>query len=130
MLAPIMRLTMVEKTLNFTVKDPLEVNLSYIFFVTGGGIFIPTKESILLGEKVHVDLFLENKNEHIKIDGKVIWITPLNALHHVLPGIGIQFTGENAASINSKIESNLNAGMDVGGYTCGITETYRSAKLI
>jgi len=116
--------------LNYVITDPSELNLSYITFVNEGGLFVPTKEPHVLGDIIEVDLTLPKKPEAIKIEGKVIWITPPNALYHSLPGIGVQFIGKNAKSIRGIIEGHLNPSMELGGYTCGITETRKNVKTI
>jgi type IV pilus assembly protein PilZ len=106
--------------LNYVIKDPVELNLSYMPFVKEGGLFVPTSEHFSLGDQVVVDLQLPSKKEILKITGKVVWISPRNALHYVLPGIGIQFIGTDAKVIRSQIEADLDASMDIGGYTYGM----------
>src|SRR5579864_2770701 len=86
-------MTETNKILVYKIKDPVELNLSYMPFITNGGLFIPSTENYSLGDRIVLDLYLPGKNEPLRIEGKVIWITPKNALHHVLPGIGIEFTG-------------------------------------
>lgn len=114
--------------LNYVIKDPLELNLSYMPFVNEGGLFIPTSQSFTLGDKVMVDLLLPGRKESLQIEGKVIWITPKNALHHVLPGVGVQFIGADAKTIRSQIEAQLDPTIEIGGYTYGITEGPQKEK--
>lgn len=109
------------RELNYKINDPIELNLSYIPFVGEGGLFIPTQESFVLNEVVHLDLMLLGKKESLKVEGKVIWITPPNSLYHVIAGIGIQFISDNAKKIRAEIEKQLDPTMDVGGYTYGVT---------
>jgi type IV pilus assembly protein PilZ len=108
------------EVIDYVIKDPMELNLSYMPFISGGGLFIPTELTFVLGDRVCVDLLLPTKKESIRIKGKVIWITPHNAFHHVLSGIGIQFIDENAKAVRAQIEANLDNSIDVGGYTYGI----------
>ncbi len=118
-----MRTAMAEtQTISYEIKDPLELNLAYMPFISNGGLFVPVSDSYSLGDLVNLDLKLPGKKENLKISGKVVWITPKNALHHVLPGIGIQFIGSNAATIKSEIESQLDPSIEIGGYTYGIME--------
>jgi len=93
--------------LNYTISSELELNLSYMPFITEGGLFIPTEQSFALGDSVTVNLQLPAKNELLTIEGKVIWITPANALHNALPGVGIEFTGQDAQTIRAQIEGTL-----------------------
>lgn len=115
-------------TLSYVITDPLELNLSYMPFINEGGIFVPTQQSFSLGTNVLINLQLPGKKESISIEGKVVWITSKNALHHVLPGIGVQFTGSNTATIRSQIEALLDKSTDVGGYVYGITDESMKEK--
>lgn len=113
---------MADRTLTYIIQDPIELNLSYMPFVEGGGIFIPSAEEFELGDKVAVDLQLPGTRENLRIDGKVVWITPKNAMHHVLSGIGVQFMGSSAATLRAQIEAHLDTSMEVGGYTYGMVD--------
>lgn len=108
------------KQLAYVMKDPLELNLAYIPFVTRGGLFIPTNESFSLGDDVVVNLQLPGQKDPLLIEGKVIWITPKNALHHVPPGIGIQFSEKTAQINGKKIEDYLDKSTEIGSYTYGM----------
>lgn len=114
--------------LNYDINDPLELNLSYMPFINEGGLFIPTTDTYTLEDPVIVELKLPGKADRLRIEGKVVWITPKNALHHVLAGIGIQFIGANAATVRSQIEAHLDSTIEVGGYTYGITESVKKEK--
>lgn len=114
--------------LNYTIRDPLELNLSYMPFLKEGGLFIPTPQSYPLGTKVILELQLPGRKEVKRIEGKVVWLTPKNALHHVSSGVGIQFMGDNAKAIKSELEAALDTSIEVGGYTYGITEEMTKEK--
>src|SRR5436189_6016645 len=94
-------------TLDYVIKNQLELNLSYMPFIKDGGLFIPTSQSFPLGEKIFINLQLPGQKETHKIEGKVVWITPKNALYQIFPGIGIQFVGDNASSLHEQIKANL-----------------------
>lgn len=113
---------MENEILSYVMRDALECNLSYMPFINDGGLFVPTTNQYSLGDNVVVELQLPGNSAPIRIEGKVIWITPRNALHHVLPGIGIQFTGEHAKDIKGMVESHLDPKNEIGGYTYGVTE--------
>lgn len=110
------------RSLQYILRDIIELNLSYIPFVKHGGIFIPTRESFVLTDEVEVELQILPKSDTIIIPGKVIWITPVNALNSVVAGIGIQFKSEQAEAIRLKLESYMDKAIERGGYTCGITD--------
>ncbi len=119
---------MTDKTLQYTINNPLELNLSYMPFLVGGGLFVPTAEVFALGDKVTVDLLLASSNQNLTFEGKVVWVTPKGALHHVLPGVGVQFIGDKALDVRKFVETNLDTKMEVGGYTYGLTDGAGSTK--
>jgi len=114
--------------INYVITDPVELNLSYMPFIINGGLFVPTYDFFSLGDKIEIDLQLLMKKENLRIEGKVVWITSKNALHHVLAGIGVQFTGNDSALIRGQIETLLDKSVEVGGYTYGITDTDQKSK--
>lgn len=119
------------EVISYVMKDSLECNLSYMPFINEGGLFIPVfmnMEKYALGDRVVVDLLLPGKTDSLRIEGKIIWITPKNALHHVLPGIGIQFVGADSKTIRGQIEANIDSKNEVGGYTYGITSDMKQDK--
>lgn len=97
-------------------------------FINGGGLFVPSQEAFSLGESVIVDLQLPGKVDPLRIEGKVVWITPKIALYHVIAGIGIQFSESNSKTICNQIESQLNATVEIGGYTYGVTDSSNKDK--
>jgi type IV pilus assembly protein PilZ len=108
--------------IEYVIKDPIELNLSYMPFISEGGLFVPVDQGYSLGDNVLVDLQLPTKKESLRIEGKVVWVTPNNALHHVISGIGIQFMGTTASTVRAQIEANLDKTMEVGGYTYGMMQ--------
>lgn len=109
------------KVLNCAINDSLELNLAFMPFIRDGGLFIGTMEQFDLGDHVKINLTLPGKKEVLEIEGKVVWITPQNALHHVLPGVGVQFIGKNAQTVRAQVEASLDRAIEIGGYTYGIT---------
>jgi len=108
------------KILKYLIKTQIELNLSYMPFIKGGGLFIPSHDKFQIGEPVTVELQLPGTDEIKMIEGLVVWITPINALYQIYRGIGIQFSGDNASTIHDFIKANLDNTMDVGGYAYGI----------
>lgn len=105
--------------INYHIKTQRDLNLSYIPFVIDGGIFYPTTESYNLGEPVLLELTLPNQDSSQTVEGKIVWITPKNALYYAYPGIGIQFIGSNAKIIREQIKAAFDNKMEIGGYTYG-----------
>lgn len=90
------------KILSLVIKDLKVLYTAFMPFISNGGLFIPTKKKFNMGDVL--SLMITLLDEHIKysVNGKVVWITPNNA-HNRIPGIGLQFTGENAEKLYQKI---------------------------
>lgn len=114
--------------LKYLINDPVELNLSYMPFLVDGGIFVPTNESFSLGTKISVELSLPGRNDSLKIEGRIAWITPANALYQVIPGVGVQFIGSEASNIRAQIEAGLDKSMEIGGYTLGTPRENKETK--
>lgn len=93
------------------IRDKHTLYQSYMSFVKGGGLFVPTSKRYNLGDEVFLLMTLPEETERVATTGRVVWITPINAQGNRPAGIGVQFTdsadGENA---RTKIET-LIAGM-------------------
>ncbi len=84
---------------------------SYMPFLKGGGIFIPTEKSFELGDEVFLLLTLMDDPERFAITGKVVWINYRTTPGGRQMGVGIQFGGVEGANLQKKIDALL------GGYT-------------
>lgn len=94
--------------LSLSIKDKNALYASYMSYVKGGGLFIPTAKPYLLGDEVFLLLTLMEETEKIPIAGKVIWITPRGAQGGRVAGIGIQFADDaSAKTARNKIETFL-----------------------
>lgn len=96
------------------IKDKNTLYQSYMSFVKGGGLFVPTNKRYNLGDEVFLLLTLPEETERVATTGRVVWITPIAAQGNRPAGIGVQFT-ENADGDNArtKIETLL-AGLQGG----------------
>ena len=92
--------------LSLTIKDSSSLYASYMPYISGGGLFIPTSRSYQLGDEVFIRLTLMDESEKIPVPGKVIWVTPIGAQGGREAGIGVQFTDPTDA-VRSKIETYL-----------------------
>jgi type IV pilus assembly protein PilZ len=97
------------------IRDKATLYQSYMSFVKGGGLFVPTNKRYNLGDEVFLLMTLPEDTERVATTGRVVWITPIAAQGGHPAGIGVQFTdsadGDNA---RTKIETLL-AGMQGGG---------------
>ena len=93
---------------SYVTEDSLY--MSYMPFITGGALFVRTKQLYNLGDSVQLIVRLLDSQEECCTAGKVIWITPKGAQGNKPAGIGVQFLGENRRLLSNKIETYL-AGM-------------------
>lgn len=107
-------------TLTYIINSQIELNLSYMPYIKGGGIFVPTTEEFQLGAIIKLNLQLPGETKPKEIEAEVVWITPKNALYQVYQGVGVQFRGEGVKSLLEEIKASLDDTMDVGGYTYGL----------
>ncbi|MCE0723930.1 MULTISPECIES: PilZ domain-containing protein [Legionella] len=96
--------------INCTFLNESALYAAYMPFIKGGGLFIRTNSDYLFGSMVKLLIKLIDEDELYVVDGKVIWITPKGAQANKVPGIGVQFIGENSRYLCNKIETYL-AGM-------------------
>ncbi len=101
-----------EVLLPFNIRERAALYASYMSFVKGGGIFVPTKKQYKLGETVllliNISIPSHQIEEKLPVKGKVIWITPENLQPGRVHGIGVQFTNDDAGKkAQIKIESAL-----------------------
>jgi type IV pilus assembly protein PilZ len=92
--------------LSLTIKDKAVLYASYMPFIQGGGLFIPTSKQYQLGEEVFMLLKLMEEPEKIPVAGKIIWVTPKGAQGNKVAGIGVQFTGDETMA-KDKVETYL-----------------------
>lgn len=96
--------------LHLTLPDKQALYSAYMPFVKGGGLFIPTDKNCRLGDEIFALITLAEHNERLPIHGRVIWITPPGAQSKRRQGVGIQFIGRDADTLQKKLETYL-AGM-------------------
>lgn len=88
------------------ISDIETLYASYMPYVVGGGLFIPTKQPVTLGEEVFVLATLPEQSQKIPLTGKVIWISQKqNGIK--LQGFGMQLTGEKGVYYKSEAEKIL-----------------------
>ena len=97
--------------LSLNIKEKAALYASYMPFIKGGGIFIPTNKIYSLGDEVFMLLALLDDPARIAVSGNVVWVTPPGAHNNHQQGIGVQFSANEAGSMaRVKIENLL------GGY--------------
>lgn len=93
--------------INCSFNTEASLHAAYMPFVQNGGLFVRTKVSFNLGEKVNLTVKLMDETDPYEVEGRVVWITPIGAQGNKPPGIGVQFMGENSRYLCNKIETYL-----------------------
>ena len=82
---------------------------------SGGGLFVPSRLSVKLGEEVFVVATLPDNPQKVPLKGKVVWVSQhQNGIS--VPGFGIQLSGEKGVYYKSEAEKIL-AGLKSEGRT-------------
>ena len=92
--------------LSVTIRDKAMLYASYMPFLQGGGLFIPTGKTYNVGDEVFLRLTLMDEPGNLPVAGRVAWVTPAGAQGNRQPGIGIQFTDSDDL-VRGKIETHL-----------------------
>lgn len=92
--------------LSVSVLDRDALYKTYMPFIEGGGLFVPSNKQFQLGDEVFLLLTLMDLEERLPIPGKVVWITPMGSQGNRKAGIGVQFAetpdGDHARGVIDK----------------------------
>ncbi|OTG65219.1 PilZ domain-containing protein [Acinetobacter silvestris] len=92
--------------LQVNIGDRVTLQASYMPYVQGGGLFIPSKQVVKMGEEIFVLATLPDQLQKIPLTGKVIWITQKQA--GLKPqGFAIQMSGEKGVYYKMEAEKLL-----------------------
>lgn len=92
------------RILSIVFNDAKMVSATYMAFIQGGGIFIPTDTSFQLGEKLIALIDLPGNSESQLVTGIVVWIDSAKAEKSGSRGVGIQLQ-ESDSKVRLMIES-------------------------
>jgi type IV pilus assembly protein PilZ len=82
-------------------------------FVAGGGLFIPSNQTVKLGDEVFVLTTLPEQSQKIPLTGKVIWVSQKQ--NGIKPqGFGIQLSGDKGIFFKNEAER-LTTGLKSAG---------------
>ncbi|WP_273776757.1 MULTISPECIES: PilZ domain-containing protein [unclassified Acinetobacter] len=94
------------------IPDRATLQASYMPFVQGGGLFVPSKHPVKLGEEVFVLATLPEQTQKIPLTGKVVWISQKQI--GIKPqGFAIQLSGEKGIYYKSEAEKLLAGSMSL-----------------
>ncbi|WP_343596105.1 PilZ domain-containing protein [Acinetobacter sp.] len=92
--------------LQVNVADRAALQASYMPFVSGGGLFIPSQQPVKLGQEIFVLATLPEQTQKIPLTGKVVWINYKQA--GVKPqGFAIQLSGDKGTYYRIEAEKLL-----------------------
>ena len=93
--------------LSLAIKEKAALYASYMPFIKGGGLFIPTTRAAKLGDEIYALVSLLDDPNRLPIPGKVVWITPAASPGRG-QGIGVQFASNEAGEqARARIENLL-----------------------
>ncbi len=100
--------------LSLAIKEKAALYASYMPFVKGGGLFIPTNKSFKIGDEVFMLLSLLDDPTKLKVVGNVIWLTPVTQGNRP-QGIGVQLSEKDGGlEAKNKIEALLGGALKSG----------------
>ncbi|MBU6460553.1 MAG: PilZ domain-containing protein [Proteobacteria bacterium] len=106
--------------ISLRIKEKEALYSAWMPFIVGGGLFIPTTRAYGLQDEVFMLLHLLDDPNPVKVDGRVVWITPSQAPGHKKQGIGVQFSANENGQIAKRRIEGLLAGV---GQNIRITHT-------
>jgi type IV pilus assembly protein PilZ len=92
--------------INYPIRDLQTLYASYLPFVSGGAIFVPSNRTFPLGEDVFVVVTLPDSTERTPLTGKVVWVT--HRIQGSRPaGFALQLLGDDGTRLKNQIEKML-----------------------
>lgn len=85
------------------IPDKATLQASYMPFVQGGGLFVPTKQAVKMGQEVFILATLPDQSQKIPLTGKVIWISHKQT-HFKPQGFAIQLVGDKGVYYRTEAE--------------------------
>ena len=86
------------------IKDPDVLYKSYLPFVSGGALFVPSERQSSLGEDVFVAFTLPGSSDRFPLTGKIVWINQKASSNRRI-GFAIQLGNDtNSLRLRNEIE--------------------------
>ncbi len=99
-----------QSILPVAIKDEVTLYQSYMPFLKGGGLFVPSGKRYNLGDELFLLINLMDDKERLPVTGTVVWITPQGAQGNRVAGIGVQFAESvEGEAARQRIEALLGA---------------------
>lgn len=99
--------------LSLEIREQSGLRMSFMPFLEGGGLFVPTAREMNIGDAVYLMLTLWDDETLYTLPGKVVWVTPAGSTGRS-QGLGIQVARDEAGTLLiGKIEVLLGAEVSV-----------------
>ena len=98
--------------LQVNINDRPTLQASYMPYIKGGGLFIPSKQAVKMGEEVSVLATLPDQSQKIPLTGKVVWISHKQT-GFKQQGFAIQLSGEKGVYYKMEAEKLLAGSMSL-----------------
>ena len=94
------------------INDRATLQASYMPYILGGGLFVPSKQAVKMGDEVFVLAGLPEQSQKVPLTGKVIWISQKQ--NGIKPqGFAIQLSGEKGNYYKMEAEKMLAGSMSL-----------------
>lgn len=94
------------------INDRATLQASYMPYIQGGGLFVPSKQVVKMGDEVFVLAGLPEQSQKVPLTGKVIWISQKQ--NGIKPqGFAIQLSGEKGMYYKMEAEKMLAGSMSL-----------------
>ena len=95
------------------IPDRATLQASYMGYVQGGGLFVPSKQKVKMGQEIFILATLPEQSQKIPLTGKVIWVSQKQ--NGIKPqGFGIQLSGDKGIFFKNEAER-LTTGLKSAG---------------
>jgi type IV pilus assembly protein PilZ len=91
------------------IKNPWA---SYMGYVQGGGLFVPSKQKVKMGQEIFILATLPEQSQKIPLTGKVIWISHKQSGFKP-QGFAIQLSGDKGIYYKTEAERVLAGSMSL-----------------
>nr|WP_227515652.1 PilZ domain-containing protein [Acinetobacter qingfengensis] len=85
------------------ITDKAILQASYMPYVAGGGLFVPSQQNVSMGQELLLIATLPEQSQKYALTGKVVWISP-KPNGNKPKGFAIQLSGEKGLEFRQQAE--------------------------
>lgn len=94
------------------IPDKATLQASYMGYVQGGGLFVPSKQKVRMGQEIFILATLPEQSQKIPLTGKVIWLSHKQSGFKP-QGFAIQLSGDKGIYYKTEAERVLAGSMSL-----------------